>query len=175
MYQWHVKPWVVKLEPDELTFAGMVADARSGFASGAGIKAKHGAAKTGSAEGRELDLVGAIGEIALAKATNLYWYPMVGYDPDVLDVGGLLDVRATRHKTGRLRIDPEDKDHVPYVLALVQEPYVKLAGYLLGAEAKQERFWETRNMRNPQFMVPQKLLLPMDGIVIRRVSDTKVS
>jgi hypothetical protein len=86
----------------------------------------------------QIDIQGAIAEFAVAKAFDKYWEPATDKSLKSLpgDVG-FYQIRSTMHKTGQLIVHERDADDVPFILAIVSEPYVKLAGFLYGGEAKQ--------------------------------------
>lgn len=85
----------------------------------------------------QIDIQGAIAEFAVAKAFDKYWEPATDKPLKSLpgDVG-FYQIRSTTHKNGNLIVYEADSDDVPFILAIVAEPYVKLAGYLYGEEAK---------------------------------------
>jgi hypothetical protein len=86
----------------------------------------------------QIDIQGAIAEFAVAKAFDKYWEPATDKSLKSLpgDVG-FYQIRSTAHKTGQLIVHERDADDVPFILAIVAEPHVKLAGYLYGGEAKE--------------------------------------
>src|SRR5262245_8263727 len=61
----------------------------------------------------QADVLGCLGEIAVAKAFNLYWSGKFG---DAGDVGFMVEVRASfkRPRLG-LVVHHKDKDHLPFV------------------------------------------------------------
>lgn len=122
----------------------------------------------------QIDVQGAIAEFAVAKAFDKYWQPATDKSLKSLpgDVG-FYQIRSTAHKTGQLIVHEADADDVPFILAIVAEPHVKLAGYLYGAEAK--ALGEKRKYGD--MWVPQNKLRsvteliefpPMDGVSIKR-------
>lgn len=86
----------------------------------------------------QIDVQGAIAEYAVAKAINMFWEPATDQPLNTLpgDVG-VYQVRSTVYKSGSLIVHPADKDDAAFILAIVAEPFVKLAGYLWGKDAKQ--------------------------------------
>ena len=85
----------------------------------------------------QIDVQGAIAEYALAKALNMSWEPATDQRlKDLPGEVGIYQIRSTAHKTGQLIVHDADKDDAAFVLAIVAEPHVKLAGYLMGSEAK---------------------------------------
>jgi hypothetical protein len=95
----------------------------------------------------EHHIMGALGEAAVAKHFRLPWKPAVGIVGGV-DVGGIIEVRATRIPgLGDLRIEPPDKDDLPYVLVHMRDDNTaKLVGWLYGREGKSnEKFWNAKS------------------------------
>lgn len=151
---------LVTLGPQELYFAAQHATMRRLNNLKAARAPRHGIA---DAHAWAADIDGAFGELALAKWLGVYWVPGVArpeYSGDV----ARYEVRATRHATGCLLLHPDDHDDRPYVLALIAEPTVTLAGWVMGQQGKSPAHWtsstDTR-FREPCFAVPQSALRPM--------------
>lgn len=92
-----------------------------------------------------LDVKGALGELAVAKALNLGWFEhtVVGR----VDVGDYVQVRAVDQSHHRLIVHDDDKGHEPFVLADVTKlPRVQLVGWLYASEAQVED-----NVEDPTF------------------------
>lgn len=87
-----------------------------------------------------IDISGALGEFAVAKALNLFWRPGINTFklPDV----GALYVRTTGEPNGRLIIRKTDPAGV-YVLVIDHMPRLKVAGWMSKEEAQQKEY-ETR-------------------------------
>jgi hypothetical protein len=83
------------------------------------------------------DICGACCEFAAAVILNLYWRPQVGRRG--IDVGGLVEVRSTNLKGGRLIIKPDD--HGPHILIRqLSERDYDAPGWLDAAKAKGGRY-----------------------------------
>jgi hypothetical protein len=95
---------------------------------------------------------GALSECALAKHLGVYWNKRPHNEPDV----GTVDVRATHYATGRLRIDPKDKDDKKfYLLTGLNGTYI-IRGWMYGKDGKQEKYWTSPDPnRPPCFWIPQ--------------------
>jgi len=126
----------------------------------------------GASNGRDSDalhLMAVRGEIAVAKAFNLFWSGAVG-DYKAVDVGGRVEVRAVDHADRRLIIHTDDRDELPYVLADTSgAPTIVLRGWILGRDGKRAEWWETR-VRYPAFFVPLAALAPI--ATLRQLLDT---
>ena len=92
------------------------------------------------------DIVGAVGELVVAKALGVYWAPNVGgNDHATGDVDGL-QVRATMRTPPRLPIRETDQpaDQV-FVLVIGQPPGMSIAGWLRAGDAKRAEWWDDRD------------------------------
>jgi len=124
----------------------------------------HGATQTVATEAQ--DLIGARAEMAVAKIFDYWWDGDPG-DVDAIDVGGVIEVRATEHPRGRLRLHHRDKDHLPYVHCIVRDyRHVHLMGWLYAGEGKRPDYWEdpTGGSR-PAFFVPNNALRPIGDLL----------
>jgi hypothetical protein len=88
-------------------------------------------------------ILGAIGEMMLAKHLGVFWSGTVGTIRASADVADCYQVRATDLPYGKLIVHPPDNDTQPFVLARVILPDVHLVGWLWGKEAKSQSFWRT--------------------------------
>jgi hypothetical protein len=103
-------------------------------------------------------LVGCVGEYATAKAFNLNWSSM--FDRGAVDVGGVIEVRASEKSPRWLGVYSTDKDRLPYVCAdcspiFTVAPHVWLLGWILGADGKKVAPSNPfGNGRPPQHWIP---------------------
>lgn len=113
----------------------------------------------------QIDIVGSLGELAVAKALNLYWEPVTDKKLKSLpgDVEGY-QVRSTRHQSGKLIVYKTDSDEAPFILAVVREPEVLLAGWVYGKEAK-SMVAPKSGATAPEFWIPQDSLRPMSELL----------
>lgn len=106
-------------------------------------------------------ILGAIGELAVAKALNRYWSPAVGrLDTETGDIEAAgVHVKATTLPNGSLIVRPHDPDDLPYVLVVLELPFVRIVGWMLGADAKSGRYWRdvdrARGIHRAAHFVPQ--------------------
>lgn len=140
----------IKLTLEELMIAAQVGSIRrvSGIKSGMD-KNKH---TSKSDWGTDID--GAAAEMAFAKWLGVYW---AGSNrtfkaPDV----GSWQVRSTTHREGCLIVRPNDSDRDSFVLILTATPSFFIAGWLMGSDAKQDKF-----RRDDSWWVPQNELKPL--------------
>lgn len=155
---------IIRLTWAEMQLAYLIAGQRRIMNMKKGLGGRYGAPEGEGSE--ELDLVAARGEMAVAKALNLYWTGTVG-DYGAIDVGGHVEVRSRTKHWHSLILHPSDKDHLPFVLAdCSNPPDIRLAGWLYGHEGKKEMFWSDPSGKNrPAFFVEPKHLHPMDDLV----------
>lgn len=156
---------IVTLTEHEIAFALEVFKQRLTMNIMVGAKHKYGAGG-GPAADAALDIVGTRGELAVAKALNLFWSGNVG-DYKAIDVGGLFEVRAVEDPSRRLIIHDEDKDEPPFILAIQHEPTRwELRGWVHGHEAKRPEFFKdpTGKGRHAYF-VAHAFLRPMKELV----------
>jgi hypothetical protein len=101
---------------------------------------------------------GAAAELAVAKHIDRYWRPLTrsqlrDLPGDVADV----QVRSTPRSDGSLIVHRRDLDDARFYLVVTALPSYRIVGWLLGRDAKQERYWRT-NVAHPAYFVPQSEL-----------------
>lgn len=108
---------------------------------------------------------GARGECVVAKALNVYWSGAGCDYANESDVGRL-QVRVTKHRTGRL-IHRPNEGHLedPWCLVIGDGDTYHLAGWLYGHECRQERWLSAPAGRPPAYFVPQGSLRPFQRVV----------
>lgn len=110
--------------------------------------------------GHDAHIDGALAELAVAKALNVYWSGVRADPFDLPGDCGHLQVRSTRHRSGKLIVHPTDPDECAFVLVIASPPsQFLLAGWAYAADAKSDRWWAdpTGNGRHVYF-VPQSAL-----------------
>jgi hypothetical protein len=110
----------------------------------------------------QIDIIGSIAEYAVAKHLNVYWEPATNIDNlDSLpgDVAHY-QVRSTCWPTGQLIIHQRDRDHAPFILAIVTNNQIRLAGWLYGHEGK--TLGEQRD--HGDHWIPQNQLHPINTL-----------
>lgn len=154
----------------EVRVAAMVGVERNTRAMWQGSTHAYGA--KGHDKGWQFNIVGTIGEYAVAKALGLY-APFSDSRAD-LYAGDLIfpafdgprgiQVRATTLDRGALLVHPRDPDDQPFVLVTGQPPRLTVRGWLFGFEAKDPVHWREAGMRHPAFAVPQDVLRPIETL-----------
>jgi hypothetical protein len=122
------------------------------------------------APGFDLDIIGCLGELALAKYLDRFWNGAFG-DFKAKDVAQRFQVRASSYTgpNAGLILHPDDSDNQPFVKAIVRLPTVSLMGWLNGFDGKQKQFWSELQPGRPCFLIPHQQLQPMEKL--RRLTD----
>lgn len=120
-----------------------------------GVGHKYGA---DASKGWDMTIEGAFAECALAKHLGLYWAGKGAMrEPDV---GGIVDVRATRYETGKLIIHPDDPDDRPVFLLTGKDGKYRVRGWLVAGDGKKLKYWEELQPGRPAWCIPQIDLRP---------------
>ena len=113
------------------------------------------------------ELVGAAGEMAVAKWRGKFFLPHLNTFHKVADCGGV-EVRSTSHASGHLILRDNDPADRRYVLAIVGRDGVTLAGWIQGREGRQPEWRRaSRTSDRPAWWVPQESLMAMDSLLER--------
>lgn len=109
-----------------------------------------------------IDICGAFGEMAVAKALGLYWEG--GVDtfkaPDI----GQFQVRSSRHTNGRLIVRDNDHDDDIFILVVGKAPSFEIVGWIKGKDAKTDAYLDNPNELRPAWFVPQEALHPISEL-----------
>lgn len=109
------------------------------------------------------EVVGACGELAVAKWSGQFFVPSVNTFHRLPDCLEDVEVRATDFAGGCLIVRDNDAGDRRFVLAIVRDDLeVTLAGWIWGGEAKAQEFWSNPNGKKAAFFVPQERLWSMD-------------
>ncbi len=108
------------------------------------------------ADGWRIDIQGAAGEMALAKALKLYWSGKgVLGAPDV----GEHQARTITNASHSLLMHKSDEWNRRFYLVHYNAPEFTIIGYILGKDAKMERWWsDPTGQGRPAYFVPQDAL-----------------
>lgn len=139
----------VSLTKDELMQAVIVAAQRNVDNLFNNRKDAHGASRD---NGWNLHIEGAAGEMAVAKYLNRYWYGNIG-NLKANDVGSH-EVRTTPKHENRLIVHKSDPDDRYFILVTGLSPEFKIRGFMLGSDAKQEKYWSDPAGGRPAYFVP---------------------
>src|SRR5262245_45687275 len=131
---------IVELSPQDVITAATVGVRRRAYAMSRNLAAYGG---VGPEDLFDIDCLGAMAELAVARTLNLFWEPHIG-ETNGYDVGGCVEVRMRRVPgTGTdLPMRTNDNDDKPYVLVLgYRDGRMDLAGWLYGGVAKARGQW----------------------------------
>lgn len=104
------------------------------------------------------EILGACGELVVAKALNLYWPMGVNQKKEEADLGGDVQVRTASHDTG-LVIRPSDADFHRFMYVIGVVPNFEVVGWMYGAEGKEEKWLkDPGNRGSPAYFVPREAL-----------------
>jgi hypothetical protein len=110
---------------------------------------------TNDGQAWQVNIEGAIGELALAKHLGVY-YAGTGIFRGT-DVGKY-DVRTTQYENGHLILHPDDPDdRIFWLLTGVCGRYI-IRGNILGKDGKQEKWWGDKAGGRAAFFIPQDAL-----------------
>lgn len=106
------------------------------------------------------DIIGAIGEVVVAKTIGCYWTGDLGRtDGGAPDIGPF-HVRTRPRSDGELILWPNDRDDGPFLLVVFDRlPYFRIVGWCYGREGKVPEFEATTG--RPGYFVPQRVLRPL--------------
>jgi hypothetical protein len=158
-------PFTVRLTFSEIALAHQVAGQRMILAMKNALVGKYGAVNDVSNDRANLDILGCLGESAVAKACNYYWSPQVG-EVGQVDVGGKVEVRSVSKAHYRLILTKDDNDELPYVLADVSEtPFIRIRGWIMGRDGKHEKYWQDPGNGRWSYFIPQADLHPFSKLL----------
>jgi hypothetical protein len=138
----------IQLTTPEILLAGNVGLMRAVQNFSRGTKERYGA--TGNLLQR--DIIGAIGELALAKHLNVYWAGSVG-NWKARDVAGF-QVRASDLYSPSLILHDEDKDTDIFVCVGIDGTMATILGAIQGLEGKLPKWWRS-DLDRPAYFVRQ--------------------
>ena len=143
---------------EEIAFATDVGHKRQSFSSWR--PGAHGF----RGDGLKINVLGAIGELALSLHTGESWTPFVeDFTKVKADVGEWFQVRATDHPRGNLPVHDVDPDFQIFVLVRLHSlPVAEFCGWYAGRSAKQPCFWEDGKKFAPFKRRPAYLVLVKD-------------
>jgi hypothetical protein len=154
---------IITFTDDDRDRARRVGRARQQHHVNRGTPDAHGL-QASSKEGLRLHLLGAIAELAVAKALGVEdsWVEFTEqYKHLPGDVGGNIQVRSTELPAGRLIVHKTDPDDCPFVLVRLDRlpDAAEIVGWAWGRDCKRPEFWRG-DLPRPCFMVPAADLTP---------------
>lgn len=103
----------------------------------------------------ETDKQAAAGELAFCKFMGFEWEATVNTFklPDAM---GVYQIRQTDLERGSLIVREKDSDNEPYVLITGKGTQFKVVGWMMGGDAKQDKWIRNPNDKKPAWFVPQR-------------------
>jgi len=157
---------MIELTPLELEVAAWLGSRRQVSSLVRGLEDKHGF----EGDGWGAHIEGVCGEMAAAKAANLYYEPRVDTFKGVADIGDDIEVRTRSRHDYELLVRPADRDIAQraFVHVTGRAPRFEVHGWLRGLDAMRPQWQQTHGGREPAWFVPASELLPM-FMLMRRV------
>lgn len=152
------KEYQVELSNAEIYIGATVGVMRNLRARGNGYRDAYGASPRMS---WQINIEGALGEMAVAKLLGLYWNRDGRLGGD--DVGNL-QVRTRSSHAYDLIVHPKDEDEAPFILVTGTGGDYKIRGWIYGKSAKKQKYWKDPAGGRPAYFVPQSDLYSMDSL-----------
>lgn len=157
-------PITVTLTEAEYARAVNEGNARTNNCLTRGYKDKHGAEQLGAARGRDISVLGCLGETAAAKSLGLAWTPGSFHDLGADGVGDF-EIRTTERHSNSLIVRPDDHDERIYILVTTEDPQRRtftVQGWYpcRGAKLRTE-FKRAPNGRPAAWFIPASALIDM--------------
>jgi hypothetical protein len=147
------EPWRVVLSPDDVFWASDTAVRIAADNVRRGTTPAHGLV----ARSLAYEIIGTLGELAFARMMGIPWAGHTTYDRKRRDVGHY-EVRSVESGTHALLLHPDDKPEAPYVLMVGSVTTWRMAGWVLGSEGMDQRYWRDPGTGRPAYFVPQSAL-----------------
>jgi hypothetical protein len=150
---------VIQLTPPEQLLAATVGSRRRVHSIQRGHSHRHGADPKLQ---WDININGALGELAAAKALNVYWPASVNAPKNEPDLPPYWQVRTAERPGSRLIVREDDADDQRFVLVVGVCPDYTVVGWILGGDAKRDEWIEDLGGRgHPCWAVPQSALEPV--------------
>jgi hypothetical protein len=148
----------IKLTSHEVGAAVRVGGLRNWQSIRAGLHDAHGY----DGDGWGIHIEGAMGEMAAAKALNVYWDGSVN-SFKTNDLNGI-QVRTRSEHYYDLIVRPEDDNNAIWILVTGKNGIYNVRGWILGRDAKQKEWIQTYGRRPPAHFVPQNKLKSLERL-----------
>lgn len=147
---------VITLDPSEALMAAYVGCQRRIASLRRGCQDRHG---YNGQNAWETDIIGALAEVAVAKALDLHWSGSVNAWKRA-DLGRSYQVRVTTHSNGQLIVREGDPEEDIYILVVQVGPLrFKIAGQMGGRQARRAEWLKRLDPDRPRcWAVPQAAL-----------------
>lgn len=153
-------PTVVFLTDEELKLADSIGNLRQDESEKDGRRAAHGF----NGNERACHVLGARGELAVAKALGLQWDATVNTFHNRGDVGDI-EVRTRTNHSYDLLVRADDADDRRFVLVIGIDRVFSIYGWKRGADAKLKRWIASYGNRPEAYFVPKDRLEPLHSLL----------
>lgn len=148
----------INLTPAEIMMAATVGALRQAESMLHGREEAHGAPDTDDPLYKHI--LGACGEIAVARAYERYW----GGDVNTFkraDIGHLLQIRMRSRHDWDLIVRPDDNPDHAFMLVTGDPTKMRVHGWCWGRDAKNPDWFKPHGGRPPAYFVPKSFLKPV--------------
>lgn len=124
----------------------------------------------------EVHVRGALGELVVAKAlkhpwANRYFEERLWQQQRRNHDVGPFEITTTHHADGRLIVQDNDPEDVPFILVRTHlRPVYVIVGWLYGREGKHPHYWIEGRYDKPAFYVPNDRLRPINAELLSLLS-----
>jgi len=156
----------ITLTKEQVAYATEMGEKRHKYDNTIGAKGAYNISKKMNSNAA-FDIQGCIAEYAVSLLLKKEW---IGFAEDFqnieADVGDNLQIRSTYHPHGNLILHPKDADDQRFILVRLHDlPTIDVVGWIMGEDAKQERYWTEPVKNRPCYMYPHQLLNDMENII----------
>lgn len=148
----------VTLTPSEVVMAATIGAMRQAESMKSNLKPANGFKDYESP--LSIHVEGACGEAAYCKARNQFFEGRINTFKEA-DIGKVVQIRTRSKEEYDLIVRENDSDAEYFVLLTGVCPTYTIHGYILGADAKQEKWKKNYGGRTPAYFVPKEALKPM--------------
>jgi hypothetical protein len=131
-----------------MLFASQVGSMRQLESVRLGFRDRNRAATNSDAEKWYSHIAGALGELAAAKALNVYWPASVNARKSEPDLPPDWQVRCRPQSHYDLVIRPDDPEHFRYILVTGTGPTFQVHGYIKGEDGKRDWWLQDKGGSN---------------------------
>lgn len=114
----------------------------------------------------EIDVEGALAELAAYKAIGRYWSPTIDQRKDGTGDGGPYEVRRRSKQWHDHLIREDDVFSAPYILAIGSISRFRIVGWIYCHEARRDEWWDNKDNRGWAWWPPQEKLHDLDELPV---------
>lgn len=161
----------VVLNDQEQAYPKFVGNQRTDQALARGYRDKHGAEVFGAQRGRDISVLGALGEAAAAKALGLPYTPGQFHDLGADGVGDF-EIRTTEKHSNSLIIREADPERIFILVTTEDRRTYIVQGWMPSKAARLNASWRRApGGRPPAWFVPGACLIDIRWLPLKPVAD----